>query len=167
MKIYGPYYRKDGRQHVIKWDGKTRVTVSYPKFLMEKYLNRRLDTHETVDHINNDFTDNRIENLQILSLSANIKKSAKKEKLSEYKCPNCPVYFIETVSVVRGNLKKNKRGPFCSRRCAGQYSRACQLGRLVELVDTSGLSPDAERRNGSSPLSPSLTLSELMKELGI
>lgn len=68
MKVYGPYKRKDGRQHVIVYyeDGRQR-TVSYPKFLMERHLGRELHPDkETIDHINNDFNDNRLENLRII-----------------------------------------------------------------------------------------------------
>jgi len=80
LKMYGPYLRKDGRKHILWYDTitKQKITESYPKYLMEKYLGRKLTKDETVDHINNDFTDNRIENLQILSRRDNIIKSAKK-----------------------------------------------------------------------------------------
>ena len=64
IKVYGPYTRKDGRQHVILvHEDLSRQTMSYPKYLMEQHLKRALLASETVDHINNDFTDNRIENL--------------------------------------------------------------------------------------------------------
>lgn len=54
--------------------GKTQ-TRSYPRAIMELYLGRVLNyPDETVDHINNDPMDNRIENLQILSRLENIKK---------------------------------------------------------------------------------------------
>jgi len=41
---------------------------------MEVHLGRYLTTVETVDHINNNQRDDRIENLQLLSLADNIKK---------------------------------------------------------------------------------------------
>lgn len=74
-KTLGPYIRKDNRKIIIiKIEGKWK-TLSYPKFLMEKHLGRFLTDSETVDHINADFTDDRIENLQILSRSENARKS--------------------------------------------------------------------------------------------
>jgi len=47
MKVYGPYTRKDGRQHVILYENGTRKTVSYPKYLLETKLGRPLDSNET------------------------------------------------------------------------------------------------------------------------
>lgn len=56
-------------------DGKFR-NCSYPKAIYEIHLGRKLKfPDETVDHINNNPMDNRIENLQILSLSENAKKA--------------------------------------------------------------------------------------------
>jgi hypothetical protein len=44
MKVWGPYKRKDGRQIVIvvERNGKRR-TVSYPKWILELQLGRKLD----------------------------------------------------------------------------------------------------------------------------
>lgn len=73
----GPYIRKDNRKIILIEINKNWKTVSYPKYLMEEYLKRFLLKDETVDHINADFTDNRIENLQILSRAENSAKSHK------------------------------------------------------------------------------------------
>ena len=77
IKVYGPYLREDGRKHVIWYDTKTkqRRTQSYPRYLMEQHLGRKLLPEETVDHINEDFTDDRIENLQLLSTAENNRKA--------------------------------------------------------------------------------------------
>ena len=75
LTLYGPYTRQDGRKHVIHYDGKTRHTQSYPRYLMEQHLGRKLETWEEVDHINDDCTDDRIENYQILTKPENIEKS--------------------------------------------------------------------------------------------
>lgn len=49
--IYGPYARSDGRKHMILIDENGfRTTISYPKYLMEQYLGRKLADDETVDH---------------------------------------------------------------------------------------------------------------------
>lgn len=125
MKIYGPYTRKDNRQHVciIYTDG-TRKTKSYPRFLLETHLNRELTKEETVDHINNDFTDNRIDNLQILTLQENILKQHQlnPRKTVTFICPNCNKEATKWESDVKHNKKCGKSGPFCSRKCAGQFT---------------------------------------------
>lgn len=122
MKIYGPYKRKDGRQHVIHYDEvtKTKRTQSYPRYLMEQHLGRKLEDWEEVDHINNDPTDDRIENFQLLTKSDNIKKSAKKTEWEEFTCPICNIDFLARMRDIRGNQgTQKKRGPYCSKRCAG------------------------------------------------
>lgn len=75
-RIYEVVYPTNSRLILsyVKTDGEW-TTISYPKALMEVHLGRVLNyPDETVDHINNDPMDNRIENLQILSCSENAKK---------------------------------------------------------------------------------------------
>ena len=79
--VLGPYTRKDGRQHIVlnnstlpkNTRGKTK-TVSYPKALMECYLGRRLESDETVDHIDDNIMNNAQSNLQVLSRADNASK---------------------------------------------------------------------------------------------
>ena len=76
-RIYEVVYPTNSRLILsyVKTDGEW-TTISYPKALMEVHLGRVLNyPDETVDHINNDPMDNRIENLQILSNSENTKKA--------------------------------------------------------------------------------------------
>lgn len=73
----GPYTRKDNRKIISIKIGDSWRTISYPKYLMEEYLGRFLNDDETVDHINADFTDDRIENLQILTRAQNAAKAHK------------------------------------------------------------------------------------------
>lgn len=125
MKIYGPYIRKDGRSHIcIHYEDGKKQTKSYPRYLMEQHLGRELTIQETVDHINNDFTDNRIENLQILTLTSNIQKQHQlnPRKQITFICPNCQQEVTKWENNIKGNLKKGKSGPYCSRKCAGQYT---------------------------------------------
>ena len=123
MKVYGPYKRADGRKHVIIInDDGSRYTQSYPRYLMEQSLGRKLAETETVDHINEDFTDDRIENLQLLSLAANAAKAMLSRPALTYSfiCPVCNNRATKLLRNVTGNLKKGKKGPFCSRQCAGK-----------------------------------------------
>ena len=121
MTVYGPYTRKDGRQHVIHYDGVTKRTQSYPRYLMEQYLERPLRDDEQVDHINNDYTDNRIENLQLLTQLENINKSSKRAETKQFNCPVCKIEFTKTLRRWKDNqIKQKKAGPYCSRSCAGK-----------------------------------------------
>ena len=124
MKIYGPYTRKDGRQHVVLYENGKRKTVSYPKFLLEKKLGRELLPHETCDHIDGDYTNNSLNNLQVLSRGDNIRKHAalRPAEIGIFTCPTCNCSFTKSMPQVRHNRKRNKSGPYCSRSCAGKAS---------------------------------------------
>lgn len=124
LKVYGPYTRKDGRKHVVIVNSNgSKTTKSYPRYLMEQHLGRTLDSSETIDHINNDFSDDRIENLQILSLADNAKKEMSRperaKKFYDFICPCCGAQASKQLNQVTMNLKRGKAGPFCSRKCAG------------------------------------------------
>lgn len=125
MKIYGPYSRKDGRKHLVIVDEYgNKTTKSYPRHLMEEHLGRKLLPEETVDHINNDCSDDRLENLQILSLAENATKEMlrpeRASKMYTFVCPFCQQPAKKPLREVLSNWKKKKRGPYCSRKCAGK-----------------------------------------------
>lgn len=123
MKIYGPYIRKDNRKHIIiVGDDGSKRTQSYPRFVMEQHLGRSLLKEETVDHIDNNFNNNSIENLQILSLSENVKKATalKPVQIYEFLCPCCGKSSSKPMNWVKHNWKLGKKGPYCSRKCAGK-----------------------------------------------
>lgn len=120
-KVYGPYTRVDGRKHVIHYDGTHRITQSYPRYLMENFLGRPLFVWEHVDHIDNDFTNNDMTNLQILTQAENNRKSAKPAELIKVTCPeqNCGEEFEYPMRVYRANqIKRGSSGPYCSKDCA-------------------------------------------------
>lgn len=120
--MLGPYTRKDGRKHfVVYYSDGTRGSKSYPKWLVEQKIGRTLESWETADHINEDKTDDRLENLQVLSLSDNVKKHnlLNPAKIYYFFCPCCGNGSKKPMNWVRGNWKKGKSGPYCSRKCAG------------------------------------------------
>lgn len=125
MTVYGPYARKDGRQHVIHYDGVTRRTQSYPRYLMEQHLGRELLPEEHVDHVDGDATNNALENLQLLTQTANNQKSIKERAVQaewlEFECPVCGDFFMLEARTYRYNqLKQKKAGPYCSKSCTGK-----------------------------------------------
>ena len=138
MKVHGPYKRKqDGRQIVIiiENNGKRR-TVSYPKWIMEMQLGRKLDPDlETVDHIDSNFENNSIENLRIVPRKEHSGDDTRRVKLVKFTCAWCDKEFERSPRLIRDKAKKNKAGPFCSRSCAGKYSRMLQL-KLIDKMDS-------------------------------
>lgn len=119
-KVYGPYTRKDGRKHVIHYDDGIRRTQSYPRYLMETFLGRKLLKSEEVDHINDDPTDDRLENFQILTQSENIQKSVIPAETMNFICPVCNREFTILARHYRHNqLVRNCKGPYCSKHCSG------------------------------------------------
>ena len=127
MKVYGPYLRQDGRKHVILINPETgeRKTQSYPRYLMEAHLGRELLPDEEVDHIDNDYSNNSLDNLQLLNKVDNCRKEMlrphRKAKWYNFVCPVCLKDATIPLSQYKSNqLKKGKSGPYCSRHCAGK-----------------------------------------------
>ncbi len=123
IKVYGPYKRPDGRQHVIHYDdvSQTRRTQSYPRYLMEQFLGRALESWEHVDHINDDPTDDRIDNFQLLTQAENNKKAAKGVEYYNFDCPVCGTASEIPYRQYKHNQIVNGRsGPYCSRSCSGK-----------------------------------------------
>jgi hypothetical protein len=117
--VYGPYIRSDGRKIVILYDGWKRTARQYAKVKLEVKLGRRLLKGEEVDHIDNDFTNNKYSNLQVLSTKQNRVKERRficgPEKL--VKCKYCG--------------KLTKRNKFCSNSCRSRYYGANQYGNKI------------------------------------
>lgn len=138
MKVYGPYKRRsDGRQIVVvKDDDGYSRTISYPKWLLELQLGRKLDPNlETVDHLDSNFDNNDLSNLRIVPRSEHSADDTRRVKPVKFKCAWCKKEFERSPRLVRDKARKNKAGPFCSRNCAGKYSRKLQL-HLIDKFDT-------------------------------
>lgn len=123
IKLIRIYTTKHGRKqayYVINGKKKTR---NYSRFLMEQHLNRELLTKEHVDHINGDKTDDRIENLQVLTQAENaikaIKETGRSEKWYIFICPECGYDAQIPLRTYRKNqLYSGKSGPYCSKSCS-------------------------------------------------
>jgi hypothetical protein len=142
-KIYGPYQIKNGRKYItVIFPNKKKKNVSYPKYLMEKSLNRYLKDNETVDHIDCDFTNNDLSNLRVLDRSEHVRLDVKRYAEQEFDCPECGISFRLSGRKLHDaihNRKKGRAGPFCSRSCAGKYSKkiqTCQINpaKVVQIT---------------------------------
>ena len=154
-RVTGPYTRSDGRKHLClnntslsKGDPNKTRTLSYPKALVEVREGRLLIENETADHIDEDFTNDAIDNLQILTRIDNAIKSFnanpdRQEEITKHICPQCDIEFLALARQVRGNnIVKGKIGPFCSRSCAGKHNQQIQAkGRLAQLAEATDLNP--------------------------
>lgn len=132
LKVYGPYVSKrDGRKRVVLYySDKSTSSTSYARYLYEQ-ANGILPNELTVDHIDEDFTNDIIDNLQTLTLLENIQKARNSGKQQtewfEGICLECDKSFTKPMRQIRGNqFVKGRPGPFCSKQCSGKYNQRLQ-----------------------------------------
>lgn len=121
-KIHGPYYRSDGRRHiVIVYENGRKQTKSYPKYLLEQKIGRELEENETCDHVDEDFTNDDLNNLQVFTRSENAVKAmiGREQKIYKFICPVCKKESEKPMKDVSNNWKMGKKGPVCSKQCVG------------------------------------------------
>lgn len=97
-----PSKGKDGYIHIKQ----TRMH----RYLMEKYLGRKLGKNEHVHHINHNKLDNRIENLKVLSASEHHKLHGRCRTGTYKSCEECDKLFYITG-------KRIMTARFCSMNC--------------------------------------------------
>lgn len=105
----------------VYYDDGSKGTTLYSRYLMQTHLGRRLERHETVDHVNEDKSDDRVENFQLLTIGENIAKSTQLRRPTrwyEFECPICKAVVRKPLRQVEHNRKQCKTGPYCSRKCA-------------------------------------------------
>lgn len=131
-KIYGPYNSlKDGRQRIVAISGKTRKTISYPKYLIEKFLNRYLSDEETVHHIDGNFLNNDLTNLVVLDRKEHSRLDSFKRAGLNATCSFCGKEFSIDGNKLRFRTKNgdiSTSGLFCGKSCTGKYGKYIQLG---------------------------------------
>ena len=133
VKVYGPYTRKQDNRKVVVLrliDG-SLTTKSYARFLYEQEHGIIGDKNLTVDHKDEDVTNDVLSNFDLLTRAENIQKSSMTAIYSGV-CPICSTPFTKLMRDVKGNWKKGKAGPFCSRQCAGIRNKEVQLDKQSE-----------------------------------
>lgn len=106
------------------------------RVVMENHLGRLLNTNEVVHHKNENKKDNRIENLEVLTVSEHSRHhmSGIRRTLLQLRCPECKTIFIKEK---RQTHVGKKQGKFtcCSKTCRGKFSRKIQLNRETDKVE--------------------------------
>lgn len=106
---------------VDRKSGLHKRSMSYARYLMSVHLGRELDRHrEHVDHIDNDQTNDVIENLQILTPEENNAKAGKGITLLDLVCDFCGENFQREKR--QSGLSKGYKKNYCSRKCSGKAS---------------------------------------------
>lgn len=134
-KVTGPYIRNvDGRYLITITKNKKRRTISYPKYLMDMHLGRYLSLNEHVHHMDENPTNNDINNLEVKTASEHARDHHLKYKdLIRVQCVQCDVIFeMSPKQQAEWNKTSRKRhkvkvGPFCSKQCVGRYRQIKQM----------------------------------------
>ena len=114
----------DGRRRLDLFNSnKDRTTIAYARYLWIINYGDIPEGYE-VDHIDDDCSNDSLDNLQLLSRSVNCNKSRAPATLINKICPICDKEFT-----VRKGLDKTR---CCSRSCGCKLGRLKQLGRWVD-----------------------------------
>lgn len=141
IKYVPKYYihqDKDGRIRIIwKTINGSTTSMSYPKFLMEQKLGRKLLPDEDVHHIDENPLNNDISNLVIIKHGDHQKCHTLYEYHDEYiKCDVCGSVFLWTKDEQMRYYYDIKAGRIryrtCSNKCRSYAGRMRQLGRPIE-----------------------------------
>ena len=150
-KIYGPYLnKKDNRlRSILVSPDNKKLTISYPKYLMEVHLDRYLEDDETVHHIDGNPLNNDIKNLQVIKRSEHISNDVMRNSDITVKCKYCGKEFIIKGSTINNRNRSDREfhGYFCSKKCSGKYGRSIQLG-LIKHTTEDKVVPDKRKRRG-------------------
>ena len=119
------------RKTVILYNNhKDRSSTQYARYLMAVKLGRYLAKNETVDHIDEDKTNDSLTNLQILSMRDNLVKANKKPNF-QLVCPICKKSFEKTHTQMRGKKDRAANNMIaCSRKCGGKLSHITSKSSL-------------------------------------
>lgn len=118
--VYKRLFKDLGRYMAMLYHPETkhRTTISWARYLMSVHLGRKLDPDlETVDHVNENKLDDRLDNFELKTRAENTRKSAKKPNMVTLVCPVCSKEFTRRRE--QTHLVKGGDSTTCSRRCGG------------------------------------------------
>ena len=147
---YSDYYTrayihadKTGRNMLLLVGPDKRLTTAYARYLMAVKLGRFLTKDETVDHIDNNHSNDSIDNLQILSLEDNIRKTPHKKEerhgtYAQYKrgcrCHLCVQYNLERQRKWRAENPDKVRASKNKSKTTGSINKICkQCGKAFNV----------------------------------
>lgn len=118
---------KDGRQRLdLVNSDSDRTTIAYAKYLLTVKHNRLLTSNEEADHIDEDCTNDCIDNLQILTKEEHAAKTLLRTKTGRttktHICKHCGKEFVREA--------RFKTHSYCSRSCNGKASGFASMRRI-------------------------------------
>ena len=127
------YLNKDNRLRVYIPGRSVKSCFSYPKYLMEQVLDKKLESDDHIHHIDGNPLNNNIQNLKVMKLKEhklyhdNHKQNHKEYNDEKMICPICGTEFIWTGDNKKDFIKRAKLNrilyvpyqPCCSKRCTG------------------------------------------------
>lgn len=152
MKRYGPYESNNGHLFwvYIEADGSRRSDWVHRE-IMEQKLGRPLLPNEVVHHLDGDKKNNNPNNLLLFASSTDHSAHHAIRKPLTLVCLLCHTEFQRRGNWERSNRKKGKEGPFCSKSCAGKWSRQKQIASGLCNLRQAHVSQSAEE-TASNPV---------------
>ena len=118
-------YHDSGRKiiHLINTLTNERLTISNARYVMSVYQKRLLLDDEEVDHRDDNFLDDSIDNLQILTKVQNIIKQAEKhgKPMAILLCPICFIVFARRPSQTQLSSTQAGKVTCCSMQCRNAF----------------------------------------------
>lgn len=137
------YLRADdaGRKYLSLYNEPgVQTSISYARYLVTCKLGEFIPEGYEVDHVNDDKTDDRIENLQILTAEENVFKQHYRYYMHQQPhyllcCAWCEVVELVTERIVKMKRAQGVQYYFCGKRCAAKFQHN---GKAPELIPSYG-----------------------------